>query len=165
MLGAGLRRNSAGRPHTQAVNRFHPALLLALTALLINTYSVATEINTAYEAVTYTAGTVQSLLLLIELGLLAGVTGAWLRRSPGAFISLAGLSLVGVGYTLWYAYSLQTLEYLTSKPFYRSYPEAMPPHLFYLVGAAWLNFVVLLVSGVLAVLEVKRLRAAHETLR
>jgi hypothetical protein len=72
---------------------------------------------------------------------------------------------VGVGYTIWYVYSLQTLEFLTSKPFYRFHPEAMPSHLFYLVGAAWPNVVVLLVSGVLAVLEVKRLRGAHETLR
>jgi hypothetical protein len=56
------------------------------------------------------------------------------------------------------------LEFLTSKPFYRTHPEAVPHHLFCLVGAVWINFVVLLISGALTVRQVKRLRGAPEAL-
>lgn len=165
MVEVRLRRSPVGRPHYQPLKRFHPALALALTALLLNTYAVAAEINRAYESVTYTSNTIHYLLLLIELGLLAAVAGLWLRKASSALLSLAGLSLVGIGYVIWYVYSVQMLVFLTSKPFYRSHPDALPPHLFYLVGGTWFNFVVLLISGALAVREVKRLRGARQALR
>ncbi len=165
MAEASLRHSVAGRSNYQPVKRFHPTLFLALTALILNTYAISEEIARAYGAVTYTSNTVLSLLLLIELGLLASAAGLWRRKTSGAVISLTGLSFVGIGYAVWYVYSIQVLNFLTSKPFYQAHPEALPRHLFYLVDATWLNFAVLLISGILLIREAMRLRGSHIPLR
>jgi prolipoprotein diacylglyceryltransferase len=137
---------------------FHFALGVALLAAVLNTYALALEFAEAGEFRTLNSPTIPYIFLVIELGLLVNVAGLWVRKTAGMLVSMAALVSVGVGYVVWYAYSRQILELLLSKSFYHSYPEALPPHPLGLIGASWLNLVVLVISVVLFIWELKTIR-------
>jgi hypothetical protein len=157
MFEAGLRQTSAGQSEDHRPRDFHFAFGFALLAVLLHTCALVVEFGRAAESVTLNSSTVPLLLLLMELGLLLNVAGLWLRKAAGMFVSLAGLSLAGIGYVIWYLQSRQILELLLSKSFPHSTPEAVPPHPFGLLGATWVNLVVLVMTGVLFVWVLKRL--------
>ncbi len=158
--------NGARSSHKRATNRFHyqqprdfhVALWFAALLLLLHTYAQVAEFRKAAEFTALTSSTIPFLFLLIEIGLLANVVGLWLRKAAGILISITALLVVCGGYAAWYGYSRQILNALSSKSFYLSYPEAVPTHHFGLIGATLVNIIVLAMTGVLLVWELKTLR-------
>lgn len=152
-------------PRTQRLSHYrYPkdyyfALTVAALATLLHTYALFAEVTAFRRTVTLASPAVLLFFIVIELGLAANVVGLWLRRTAGAVVSVVALLCVGAGYALWYAYSKQDLDFLLSKPFYQSHPEAVPPHPFGLLGATWVNQAVLLLACVLLIWAAKTLRA------
>ena len=161
MNGAGLRESATGRHGVRLPRDFHFALGFAVLAALLHTSALLAELVRASGSNALTSPVIPQLFLLIELGLLVNVAGLWLRKVTGILVSLAALSVAGLGYALWYLSSRQILELLMSKPFYHEFPQAVPPHPFGLVGATWVNLVVLVMAGVLFVWQLKRLCCKH----
>lgn len=157
MSRAESHKRAAGR-FDQRPTDFHFAFGFAAAAALLHTYATAEHFKTLAEFKALTSPTTGLLFLLMEFGLLLNVAGLWLRRVNGMRISLAALSVTAAGYVAWYLYSRETLDLLLSKPFYHAHPEAVPPHPFGLMGATWVNLVVLVMTGVLFIWEVKTLR-------
>jgi K+ transporter len=159
MMKEGLSVRTTGRTYARPRD-FNLALGIAVLATLLHTVALASELFTAVESrAIITTSTIPRLLVLIELCLLINVAGLWVRKTAGMWVSLAALLVLVVGYAGWYAYSRQIMELLSSKPFYQAHTEALPPHPLGLVGATWLNLVVLMTSGVLLVWVAKTLRA------
>ena len=158
MFKTGLRQRAAKRLQNQQPRDFHFAFGFALLTVLLHTWALVAELTSAAESITLNSSSVPLLFLLAEFGLLLSVAGLWFRKTAGILISLAGLSICGVAHAIWYLQSQQILEILLSKPFYNSHPEAIPPHPFGLLGATWVNLVVLVMTGVLFIWGLKTLR-------
>lgn len=159
MTVTGVQRRVMGFASAHQPRDFHFALGVALLAVVLHTYAQAAEFAKASEFRTLNSPTIPYIFLLIEIGLLVNVVGLWVQKTAGMLVSMAALLGVGIGYVVWYVYSRQILELLLSKSFYNSYPEAVPPHPLGLIGASWLHLVVLVLSVVLFVWELKTLRS------
>lgn len=144
---------------------FYIAFGVAGLTVLTHTCALIDEFARATGSGVLTSPTVPRLLLFIGLSLLVNVAGLWARKVVGKFVSIIALISAVTGYVVWYIYSRSILEALAGQPFYLLHTEAVPPHTFGLVGATWLNIVVLLLSGVLLIWEVKTLRGMSRTLK
>lgn len=153
-----MRHRTAKRLPYRRPRDFNIAFGFALLAALLHTYTLITELKRAAEFNTSNTSTVPLLFLAVEFGLLLNVAGLCLRRAAGILISLVALSVSGVGHAIWYIQSRQILEMLRADSFYHSYPEAIAPHPLGLLGATWVNLVVLVITGILFVWDVKTLR-------
>jgi hypothetical protein len=142
---------------------FHIAFGCAVLALALHTYAQILELGQAAQLTILVSHTITYLFLLIELCLLVSTAGLWLRRSWALLVSVLSLGGVGFVYAIWYLYSRQILEQLSTKSFYQKYPEALPAHPLGLIGATWINFVVFVMSGILFIWEIKSLRAASRS--
>ncbi len=158
MSVTGVQRRVTGFVSAHQPGDFHVALGVAILAVVLHTYAQVSEFAKASELRTLNSPTIPYIFLIIEIGLLVNVVGLWVRKTAGMLVSMAALVGVGIGYVVWYAYSRQILELLFSKSFYHSYPEALPPHPLGLIGASWLNLVVLVISLVLFIWELKTIR-------
>jgi hypothetical protein len=158
MCRIGLRQRAAERLQNQQPRDFYFAFGFALLAALLHTWALVAELTRAADANTLNSSIVPLLFLLIEFGLLLNVAGLWLHKAVGILISLAGLSICGAAHVIWYVQSQQILEILLSKSFYHSYPEAIAPHPLGLLGATWVNLVVLVMTCVLFIWELKSFR-------
>ncbi len=151
MFGTELRERAPRRlRYTQPDDR-HFALVFALLAFGLHTYAVAVELTKAAESVTLNSSPLPLLFLLTELGLLLNVVGLRLRKAAGALVSPAGLSIALLAHAIWYLQSRPILEAVLSNPFYGAHPEAAPPHPLGLLGATWVNLVVLGMTCILFV--------------
>jgi hypothetical protein len=151
-------KRSAGHSYCQRPKDFYLAFCFGVAAVLLHASALVADATQLAQFKTLVSHTVTYLLVLIGLGLLANVFGLGLRTAAGIKLSLGALLLSAVGYVLWYKHSRRMLDLLLSNPFYQSHPEAVPPHPFGLMGATWVNLVVLVMSGVLFVWELKTLR-------
>jgi hypothetical protein len=158
MIEIASQKRAASHQYGQLPKDFHVALGCAVLVTVLHTCALISEVTRGAEFSTLTTHTITYLFLVIELGLIFNVIGFLFRRAAGVWISLIALSGAGAGYVLWYMHSRQILDFLLSKSFYQSHPEALPPYPFGLVGATWLNLIVLLISGVLFIWEIKTLR-------
>lgn len=159
MFGAGLRHRAVRRSRDLQPRDFYVAFCFALLAVLLHTWALVAEFTRSAQSDTLNSSTIPLLFLLMELGLLLNVVGLLFRKTASLLVSLVALSISGVGYVMWYLQSQQILEILLSKSFYHSYPEAIPPHPFGLLGATWINLVVLVLTGILFIWEVKTFRS------
>lgn len=156
MSKAGLRQHLAKQSVVHRPRDYQFAFGFALLAVLLHTYALIAEFGRVSGSVTLNASLVPLLLVLIESGLLLNVAGLWLRKAAGILLSSAGLVVSGVGYVIWYVQSRQILELVLSKSSRHSIPEAVPAHPFGLLGATWVNLVVLAMTGILFVWMLKR---------
>ena len=163
MLEAKMCKLAIGHSSYQQPRDFPFAFCFAVVAALLHAYALFTEFARAAELTTLNSSTIPLLFLLIGLCLIANVAGLWLRKTTGILLSLGALAGVCAGYAVWYIYSRQILDLLLSKQFYASYPEAVPPHPFDLIGATWVNLVVLVMTVVLIIWEVTTLRGMLKT--
>jgi hypothetical protein len=137
---------------------YYLAFGLAVLTVVLHTWVQLSEFSRPADSAILTSQTVSYLYLVIELGLLVNVIGLWFRTTAGLRVSIIALFVVVVAYAFWYAYSRRILEPLLSKPFYQDHPETVPNHPFGLIGATWPSLVVLLMSGLLFLWEVKTFR-------
>lgn len=158
MTVTGVHRRGAGLVSDCQPTDFYLAFGVALLALGLHTYAHVSEFAKADEFGILKSQTIPYIYLVIEIGLLVNVAGLLTRKTQGILVSMAALVGVGVGYAVWYIYSRQILELLFSKSVYHTYPEAVPPHPLGLIGASWLNLVVLVITVVLFVWELKTAR-------
>jgi hypothetical protein len=159
MVKAGTPERAASRRHEHHPKDFYFAFGFASLAALLHTYAQLTQFTMADDSEILTSSTIPYLFLLIELGLVVNLFGLWLRKAASMLISIIALSGVFVGYIAWYVYSRQILDRLLSKPFYHVYSGSVVPYPFGLLGATWLNLVVLVMSAILFVWAVKTLRS------
>jgi hypothetical protein len=129
--------------------------VFALLTLLLQTYALIAEATRASQAQVLVAPTIPYIFLIVELCLTVNVVALWRRKAAG-LVSLLALAGVGAGYLLWHVYSRQVLALLSSKSFYQLHPEAVPAPPLDLIGATWLNVIVLVMTGVLFTWEVKQ---------
>lgn len=142
---------------------FYLALGFSILAVVLHTCALITEFTRIAEFRTLTSPTITYVFMLIELALIVSVLGLWSRKRTGLVTSIIALLCVGVGYGLWYVYSRQTLDFLLSKSFYQLHPETLPQYPLGLIQATWLNLVVLVISGVLCVWNIRVLRSMSKT--
>jgi hypothetical protein len=138
---------------------FYFAFGFAMLSASLHTYSLVVELSSVTEYKYLTSYTTTWVLLAIELGLLVNVVNLRLRKTAGTLVSIIALLIVTLAYAIWYLYSRQLLE-LLSKPFYELHPEAAPQQMFGLIGATELNVVVMVMSFILLIWQIKALRGA-----
>jgi hypothetical protein len=138
---------------------FNFALGVAVLALLVHTFALVGELYRVAESRSLISSSISRLFVLIELCLLINVAGLWVRKTAGLLVSMAALVGVCVSYANWYAYSRHAQAIFSLQPFYQLHPEAIPPHPLGLLGATWVNLIVLVISSVLLVWEAKTLRS------
>jgi hypothetical protein len=155
-------RTSGGLRDRRSID-FYFAFGFALLTLVLQTCALVAEVTRASQSKVLVVPTLPYIFLIIELCLAVNVVGLWLRKAAGLAMSLFALAGVGAGYFLWYVYSRQVLTLLSSKSFYQIHPEAISTYRLDLIGATWLNVIVLVMAGVLFIWEVKSVHSAKPT--
>lgn len=133
------------------------ALFFASMATMLHIYGATVVMLKPVELEVFISPFIPRMLVLIGVCLIVSTLGLCMRSAIGLLVSLSGLLGSGVGYSLWYISSLQTMNLLAVNPYYKTHPEAVPPHYLGFVGAEWWNLVVLVVIAFLVIWELKAL--------
>lgn len=155
--GAEARTKGSVREHYPVDFCF--AFGFAVLALVLQTCALIAEFTRNSQFTTLVSPTIPYIFLMIEVCLAVNVVGLWFRKEASLVMSLLALAGVWAGYFLWYVYSRQVLNLLSSKSFYQLHPGAVSTYRLDLIGATWLNIIILLMASVLFIWEAKTIRS------